>query len=88
MKCKSACLFACLTLLSTACTAPPKLIPKVEVQRVTPPASLLQPCPPPSRPGPTIGDALDYIPEVLGELAACNHDKALLREWAEDAERH
>lgn len=61
------------------------MIPKIEVERLAPPPQLLADCPAPARPGPTIGDALDYIPRLRGALEACNLDKRALRAWVRGA---
>ena len=55
----------------------------------TPPEIWLRDCirPPFRHEAPTIGDAMIYLPQVIGVLADCNNDKRALRAWAKEVER-
>lgn len=78
---KSKLLLTGVLLLSlTACATRSK--PPVIVQRAKPPATLLADCPVPALDPSTNAELADGALALLGALAACNDDKAALREWA------
>lgn len=78
MKLSKAILAGLLLLSLTACGTP-----SPAVLRDLPPAQLLADCPVPSRPADATNAALVRWLRAYDEaLAACNADKASLREWA------
>lgn len=69
----------CLCLVLAGCETQPVRV-ETRTEYRYPPDTLIQDCPVPAFEGHTIGDAVDYIPRLLGALRACNEDKRAIRE--------
>jgi hypothetical protein len=54
----------------------------IQIERVKPPAVLLEPCPVEVFAGETYGDLILHTVALRESLRLCNNDKAALKKWA------
>lgn len=73
-------LFA-LPLLTSCGGVPTAVVTEAKVERVTPPTTLLEPCPEPKLRGSRNGDLAQHIIDLRYALEKCNADKEALRNW-------
>ncbi len=75
----------CLTLCAS-CSARPKVVTVPVVDRVLPPAALIQDTARPEWVGATNADLVEHALGLRGALDSCRADKAALRQWMEEAD--
>ena len=76
-----------LALLLTGCagTGEPRTVTVTETEYRYPPDAWLQPCVAPPFKGERMGDILEHVSELRAEIARCNVNMMMLREWRDDA---
>lgn len=71
----------CLLLFLSACNTTPEVLTEVRVERIYPPAVLLESHPTPVILGQTNADLLNWALELHNALERCEIDKSSLRQW-------
>lgn len=78
----------CLCLMLSGCICPdPKVITVPRTQILTPPASLMRPCPEPGFSGETVGDMVRYIEALQLTLIECDGRMSAQRAWSESVSK-
>lgn len=74
-----------LGLCSTSCASRPEVVTVPVIERVMPPAALVQDTPRPEFQGQANADLVEHALGLRTALDSCRADKAALRQWMEDA---
>lgn len=75
----TACLLICLMLFVTGCT---RYVDRTEVLYVYPPAEWVQGCPVPDRDVQTVGDVMEWVPDLIETIRRCDADMRAVRGWS------
>jgi len=68
-------------LLCASCSAKPEVVTVPVIERVMPPAALVQGTPRPEWSGSTNADLVEHALHLRSALGECNADKAAMRQW-------